>query len=174
MLPLEISPLGRVCHLPVENEAPQKGKCLRDIISQVFSKEARDNKSTCTTEDVEGSDCSGVESQDEENRVFTAHGGQVPLGRRQVNLPGFCESICVAPLWKPPPAARQRFSFEVRMRPQGCSRNPNIRRYQREIALGKQDSTGGTGQRVHLWMTSKATRVWLPHGNTNLGKWTDF
>lgn len=57
------------------------------------------------------------------------------------------------------------------MGPQGC--NPNIRRYRREIALGKQDSIVATGRRVHSWMTSKATRVQLPHGNTNLDKRTD-
>ena len=45
------------------------------------------------------------------------------------------------------PAAREKGSFVIRLRPQGCSRNPNVRRYRREITLGKWDSTVVTGHR---------------------------
>ena len=47
------------------------------------------------------------------------------------------------------PAAQEKCSFVIRLRPQGCSRNPNIRRYRREMTLGKWDSTVATGRRVH-------------------------
>lgn len=47
-------------------------------------------------------------------------------------------------------AAQVKGTFVIRLRPQGCSRNPNVRRHEREIALGKQDSTVATGCRVHL------------------------
>ena len=50
----------------------------------------------------------------------------------------------------PGEAAQVKGTFVIRLRPRGCSRNPNVRRYRREIALGKQDSTVATGCRVHL------------------------
>lgn len=45
--------------------------------------------------------------------------------------------------------AQERGSSVIRLRPQSCPRNPNVRRFRREIALGKQDSRVVTGRRVH-------------------------
>lgn len=70
--------------------------------------------------------------------------------------------------------AQERGDFPALVRPLGPLQKANVRRYRMEIALGKQDSQVVTGRRVHLWITSKATRVWLPYGNTNLDKGTDM
>lgn len=76
---------------------------------------------------------------------------------------------CRRPSWWP---SEEATSWLARGLHHG-SRNPDVRRSRREITVGNQASTVATGRRVPVWITSKATRVWLPHGNTNLDKSTD-
>lgn len=66
------------------------------------------------------------------------------------------------------PASQEKGSFVIRLRPCGLPRNPNVRRYRREITLGKVGFTVATVTQGSLVDYVKGHQVWLPHGNTNL------